>query len=144
MCRYQWLYLTATRLNILVSRVTGAPEWKAAKSSHVWFIEDIVKVGTNKGATITLPVGFTVTGVDLKATTPPAGSSLIVDINENGTSLFSTKPEVDAGSTVDDGNHVISDTTLSAGSEITVDIDQVGSAFAGSGLTIMLNGIRHY
>lgn len=130
--------------SILVSNATGAPEWKQSTASMVWFLDDIAEFGTSQGAHVTMPVGFTVTGIDLRATTPPTGASLIVDINENGTSLFSTNPEIDATATVEDGNEVLSDTILAAGSVITVDIDQVGSTFAGSGLTIMLNGVPRY
>ena len=39
---------------------------------------------------------------------------------------------------------VLSTMNLTAGSELTLNVDQVGSTFAGSGLTIMLTGTRRY
>jgi len=130
--------------NILISRGNGTPEWKQETSSLVWYLDSGIATGSSQGATVTMPVGFTITSVDLKVKQAPLGASLIVDINEGGSTIFSTRPEIDASTTVEDDNEVFSDTHLAKGSEITIDIDQVGSTSAGSGLTIMLNGIRHY
>jgi len=91
-----------------------------------------------------MPWGFTVTDIDLHAKGAPTGTGVIIDINDGGTSIYSTLPKIQATQTTEDGYEIISDTTLAKGSEITVDIDQIGSTFAGSGFTIMLHGTKHY
>jgi hypothetical protein len=130
--------------NILIGQSSGAPIWKAPSTAMVWFLDSTLTTGATQGAVILMPFGFTVSDIDLRTTTPPTGTGVIIDINENGSSIYSTKPQVQATQTGEDGFEVISDTTLAAGSEITVDIDQIGSTFAGSGLTIILHGTRTY
>jgi hypothetical protein len=109
-----------------------------------WYLDGTVSTGVSQGAVVIMPFGMTVTDVDLKAKGIPTGAAFIVDINENGSTIFSTRPEIDAGQSREDGNHVISDTNIAEGSEVTVDVDQVGSTFAGSGVTVMLKGTRKY
>jgi hypothetical protein len=78
-------------------------------------------------------------------TTAPTGSSLIIDINEGGASILSTKLSIDAGektSTTAASAAVLSDTSLADDAEITVDFDQVGSTVAGTGVKIWLLGTR--
>ena len=93
--------------------------------------------------TFRMPYAFTVTGVRASVTTAPTGSTLTVDINENGTSILSTKITIDATektSTTAATAPVISDTGLADDAEITIDIDQVGSTVAGTGLKVTLLG----
>ena len=130
--------------DLLVGQGASAPVWRQPKGSLVWYIDGIVDTGPKQGAVVTMPFGFTVTDIDLHMKVAPTGADLEIDINEGGTSIYSTRPEVDATGTTEDGNEVISDATIAAGAEVTLDIDQVGSTFAGSGLTIMLHGIRKY
>lgn len=79
-------------------------------------------------------------------TTAPTGSTLIVDINENGTTIMAvTKLSIDASektSTTAASAAVVSDTALADDAEITIDIDQVGSTIAGAGLKVTLLGYR--
>ena len=98
--------------------------------------------GTAK-TTFRMPYAFTVTGVRASVTTAPTGSTLTVDINENGSSILSTKITIDATektSTTAATAPVISDTALADDAEITIDIDQVGSTVAGKGLKVTLLG----
>ena len=129
---------------LLLSQGTSAPVWRDATSSMIWYIDGTLATGTNQGATVTMPFGFTVTGIDLKVKTAPTGASLIIDLNDGGSTIFSTNAEIDASATTEDGNQVFSDTYLAAGSEITLDIDQVGSTIAGANLTVILKGIRDF
>jgi hypothetical protein len=114
----------------------------AVTGALVWYVDGALATGTEQSIILTLPHAFTPTAVELKTKTGghPSGQSLIIDINEGGSTIFSTRPEVDAGATVEDGNHVFSDTSLAKGAEISMDIDQVGSTKAGSGITVMLKG----
>lgn len=129
---------------LLLSRGTGTPEWKTPSGSIVWYLDSTIAAGTNQGAIYTLPFGITASTGSLRIKGAPTGSSLIVDIRKDGTSIFSTKPTILAGNTIGGKQMVMSTTNLTAGSELMVSVDQVGSTFAGSGLTIMLNGTRKY
>ncbi len=72
--------------------------------------------------------------------TAPAGSALIIDINDDGSTIFSTNAEIDDAGTEEDGNHKFTQTEIAAGSDITLDVDQVGSGTAGADLTVCLYG----
>lgn len=100
--------------------------------------------GTAK-ATFRMPHAMTLTAVRATVTTAPEGSTIIVDINEGGTSILSTALSIDASektSTTAATAAVISDSALADDAEITIDIDQVGSATAGAGLKVWLIGTR--
>ena len=100
--------------------------------------------GTAK-VTVRVPYAFTVTGVFASVTTAPVGSKLIVDINEAGTSILSTKLSIDNGEKSSDtavDPPVVSDTSIAAYAEITIDIDQIGSSTAGAGLKVWILGVR--
>ena len=92
-----------------------------------------------------MPYAFTVQEVRASVTTAPVGSTIIVDINEGGTTILSTKLSIDASektSTTAATPPVISDSALADDAEITIDIDQVGSGTAGAGLKVALIGVR--
>lgn len=98
--------------------------------------------GTAK-VTFRMPYAMTLTAVRASVTTAPTGSVLTVDINEGGTTILSTKITIDATektSTTAATPPVISDTALADDSEITIDIDTVGSTIAGAGLKVTLIG----
>jgi hypothetical protein len=100
--------------------------------------------GTAK-VTFRVPTAFTLTGVRASLTTAQAsGSIFTVDINQNGTSLLSTKLTIDnteKTSVTAATAAVISTSVITDDSEITVDIDQVGNGTA-KGLKITLIGTR--
>ena len=101
-------------------------------------------VGTGK-VTFRCPFAFTITGVSASVTTAPVGSTIIIDINEAGSTCLSTKLSIDAAektSTSAASAAVISDANIAADAEITVDIDQIGSSTAGAGLKVKLDGYR--
>lgn len=98
--------------------------------------------GTAK-VTFRMPRAVTLTEVRSSVTTAPTGSTLIVDINEGGASILSTKLSIDASektSTTAATAAVISDASLADDAEMTIDIDQVGSTIAGAGLKVLLKG----
>lgn len=98
--------------------------------------------GTAK-VTFRMPHAMTLTEVRASVTTAPTGSTLVVDINESGSTILSTKLSIDASektSTTAATAAVISDTALADDAEITIDIDQVGSTIAGAGLKVYLIG----
>jgi hypothetical protein len=92
-----------------------------------------------------MPYAMTLTSVRASVNTAPTGSSLIIDINEEGVSILSTKLSIDADektSTTASSAAVLSDTSLADDAEITVDFDQVGSTIAGAGVKIWLLGTK--
>lgn len=100
--------------------------------------------GTAK-VTFRMPYAFTVTDVRANVNTAPTGSTIIVDINESGTTILSTKLSIDAGEETSESAAtppVISDASLADDAEITIDIDQIGSSTAGKGLKVALIGYR--
>jgi hypothetical protein len=100
--------------------------------------------GTAK-LTVRMPYAFTLTEVRASVSTAPTGSTIIVDINEGGTSILSTKLSINASqktSTTATSAAVISDGALASDAEITFDIDQIGSSVAGAGLKVSLIGRR--
>jgi hypothetical protein len=100
--------------------------------------------GTAK-VTFRAPSAFTLTGVRASLTTAQAsGSIFTVDINQNGTSVLSTKLTIDnteKTSVTAATPPVISTSAITDDAEITIDIDQIGNGTA-KGLKITLIGTR--
>lgn len=103
-----------------------------------------IATGTAK-VTFRMPYAFTLTAVRASVTTAPTGSTIIIDINEGGTTILSTKLSIDDSektSTTAASAAVISDGSLADDAEITIDFDQVGSTIAGAGVKVYLIGHR--
>jgi hypothetical protein len=103
-----------------------------------------ITTGTAK-ATFRMPYAFTLSEVRASVTTAPTGSTIIIDINEGGTTILSTKLSIDASektSTTAASAAVISDSSLADDAEMTIDFDQVGSTIAGAGVKVWLIGTR--
>lgn len=84
------------------------------------------------GRSMTLYKGFASVG------TAPTGASLIVDINKNGTTIFTTqanRPTI-AVSTFFDDTPAPDVTSWPAGDYLTFDVDQIGSTVAGADLVV--------
>lgn len=97
-------------------------------------------VGTAK-VTFRMPFAATLTAVRANVNTAPTGSTLVVDMNEEGTTVLSTKLSIDASektSVTAAAPAVISDSSLADDAEITIDIDQVGATIKGKGLKVWL------
>jgi hypothetical protein len=79
-----------------------------------------------------------ITNIVANVGTAPTGASVIVDVNKNGTTLFTTqanRPTIAASAFADTAS-VPDVVTVAAGDYITVDIDQVGSTVAGADLVV--------
>ena len=125
---------------VLRSNGASAPTWGAVRGSGslVWYFGS-GSVRTSASMTFVLPVAVTARNVDIQADEAPTGAAMIVDLNEAGTTIFSTRPQVNDGANTEAGTHVFSDTALAAGSAITLDLDQVGSTFKGEQVTVILH-----
>lgn len=74
-------------------------------------------------------------GVD----TAPTGAAVIVDVNKNGTTVFSTqsnRPTIAVSTTFSGLVTNMNTTAFAASDKCTVDLDQVGSTVAGADLTV--------
>jgi len=99
-------------------------------------------VGEGK-VTFRMPHAMTLITARCSVTTAPTGSTIEVDVNESGVSVFSTVMSIDATektSTTATTPAVFSDLALADDAEMRVDIDQVGSTVAGAGLKVSLLG----
>jgi len=99
---------------------------------------------TGTKVTFRMPYAFTITAVRASLTTAGTGGTLVtIDINEAGTTILSTKLTIDASettSTTASTPAVISDSALADDSQITIDIDSVGSTNTGKGLKVYIIG----
>jgi len=96
--------------------------------------------GTNR-VRFRMPFAATLLAVRANVNTAPTGSTLIVDVNEAGTSVLGTKLSIDAtefSSTTAASAATITDSSLADDAEISIDIDQIGSTVAGAGLKVSL------
>lgn len=100
--------------------------------------------GTAK-VTMRMPYAFTLSSVRLSVVTAPTGAALIVDVKQGGSTIFSTKPQIDATAKTSVGSGVtpvLSTTAIADDTEMTFDISQIGSTIAGAGLKVVLFGVR--
>jgi hypothetical protein len=99
-----------------------------------------ITAGTTKFTTRVRFAG-TLTAVRASVTTAPTGSTIIIDVNKNGTTVLSTKLSIDASektSVTAATPAVISVSSFADDDEVTIDFDQVGSTIAGTGVKIAL------
>ena len=103
---------------------------------------------TTGAAKVTLraPFAMTITGVRANVNTAPVGSTIIVDINEAGTTIMATnKLSIDASektSVTAATAAGITDASIADDAEITLDIDQIGSSTAGKGLKVTIYYVK--
>ena len=135
---------------VLSSTATGTDWIDAASGSGVISFavsDETTDIATGTGnLTMRMPHGMTLTEVRASVTTAPVGSTIIIDVNQNGSSIFTTDLlSIDAGEKTSTSAAISANITTSAltdDAEITIDIDQVGSTTAGSGLKIYLIGTK--
>lgn len=96
-------------------------------------------VTTGKGR-FRMPVAATIIGVSAAVNTAPTGASIKVDVNKNGTTVYTTqgnRPDI-AVSTNAAAETVPDVTALAVGDYLSVDIDQIGSTVPGSDLVVQV------
>jgi hypothetical protein len=80
-----------------------------------------------------------IVSVVARVKTAPTGASVLVDLNKNGTTVFTTqanRPTIAAAANVSSVVTSMDVTALAAGDYLSVDIDQIGSTIAGSDLVV--------
>lgn len=117
------VFVDFSRLGTLTTG-TGTARWRAPIAMTVQHVR--LAVGT-------APTGTT--------STPISGQSLVVDVNKNGTTLFTTqanRPTIAASANAETATTAPDVTALAAGDYLTVDIDFVGSTVAGADLVVVV------
>ncbi len=138
--------LAANNLSDVSNAVTAGANIRPVESLIIAVGDETTAIttGTSK-VTFRMPYAFTVTAVrGSLSTAQTSGGQVIVDVNEGGVSIISTKLLFDNGSKTTVGSSpqpVISDSSLADDAEITIDIDNVGDGTA-KGLKVTLIGHR--
>lgn len=144
--------LTATDVQAAVDEL----EDELATHTHVITVEVPVPVGvytvlgelTTGAGTVKLPLPFAgdVVGVMAAVSTAPTGASILVDVNINGTTIFTTqanRPSIAASGTVSSlATPDVAAADFTAGQYLTVDIDQIGSTLPGEDLVVTILAIE--
>ncbi len=90
-----------------------------------------------------MPISATLTNVAIYVNTGPVGADLVVDINKNGASVFSSLPTIADGDSASTDNCAFADPVVSKFKRISFDIDQVGSTTPGTGLKAIIYYIKN-
>jgi hypothetical protein len=75
------------------------------KTTLSFAVTGTLAAGTDKAPTLLATCSLTITKVKLVVKTAPTGADLIVDVNKNGTTVFTTqsnRPKITAGNTTGD------------------------------------------
>jgi hypothetical protein len=141
---------TGTQTASTISDFSSATDARIAATTEAFQIaasDETTNLTTGTGkVTFRMPYAFTLTGIRASlSTAQSAGSDLIVDVNKNGTTLMTTSKlrfDNTEKTTVTSSNPpALTTTALSDDDEISIDIDQVGTAGA-KGLKVTLFGHR--
>lgn len=87
-------------------------------------------------------VPATIRSVRATVGTSPAGAAIIVDVNVNGTTIFSTqanRPTIAAAAKTSGKVTGFSTVVIPDGASVTVDVDQVGAVTPGSDLAVQVD-----
>ena len=122
------------------------------QTDHTSAVESFIVACSDEGTALTtgtakvsfrMPYAFTLkagaAGITASCNQAPTGAILTVDVNEAGTTILSTKLTIDISETTSTTAAtpvVISDLNLAADALMTIDIDQIGSTNAGTGLKV--------
>lgn len=126
----------------------GSGANQSAAGNHTHQAGDIA-VTFSKQGTLTTQTGalrwyndsgrtLTVIAVRASAGTAPTGAAIIVDVNEGGTTLYTTqgnRPTIAISGNTTDAT-LPDDASIADNGFLTVDIDQIGSTIAGADLTV--------
>jgi hypothetical protein len=130
-------------LSSRVNEIADDVDANQTESIIVACSDETTALTTGTKRTFRMPYAFTLSSVKASLTTAQtSGSTFTVDIHESGTTVLSTKITIDnteETSVTATTPPVISDASLAADAEITIDIDQIGDGTA-KGLKVTLIG----
>jgi hypothetical protein len=145
---------TNEKLTVVGNISATSVVYASGGNSDLWRLEDFIVACSDESTNLTtttsavtfrVPFAMYLNSVRASVNVAPVGSTVIVDIRQTGTSIFSTKLSIDANeetSTTAATPAVISNPNLTDGAKIIVSIDQVGSTTPGRGLKLTFKGYR--
>lgn len=128
---------TPNRVLITTARAPGVQQF--TYQVQIFTVPGTLGVGTGK-AKFYIPGAITLDNVRASVGTAPTGSDITIDVNKNGTTVFTNqanRPKIYAGQTLV-STSTPNITEFSEGDYITVDIDTIGSLNPGSDLTVQV------
>ncbi len=129
---------------VVLSWMGADGAWRAPNLGHTMVLSVAGNVAVSAGKhRLYNDTGVTLTIRAVRATlgTAPTGAAVIVDVNKNGTTIFTTqshRPTVAISGNTSGKVTNMDVTTLADGDYLTVDIDQIGSSVAGADLTVQI------
>lgn len=116
-------------------------EIPAEVQSFPMFVAGELEVGTSAFGFVA-PFDMNITEVQVAVEVAPTGAALIIDINDNGDTIYTTQANRPTIAIGDNTSAVeLPDVIeIGKGEMITLDIDQVGSTLAGSNLMVTITG----
>lgn len=99
----------------------------------------VLAVGVGAGRFM-VPFACTIAHVRAVVNGAPVGAAILVDVNKNGTTIFTTqanRPSI-AAAGFSSAKKTPDVTSMADGDYFTVDVDQVGSTTPGSDLTVII------
>jgi hypothetical protein len=118
-------------------------------SSHVFAIalsDSATELTTGNGDSWDAMFDYSIDSVRIGVNLPPTGSNLSVDINKNGTSIFSTEITIDAGdstSVTATTPYSLSTTTVNYNDRMNAVVNSVGSTFGGAGIKLYIYATKN-
>lgn len=125
------------RVIVTTTRAPGVQQF--TYQVQVFTVPGTLNVGTGR-ARFYIPGPITIGNVRASVGTAPTGSEVIVDVNKNGTTIFTSqisRPKIFAGQ-VTVATNLPQITELTTGDYLTVDIDQIGSLNPGADLSVQI------
>jgi hypothetical protein len=127
-----------------INEVVGMVEETQRGRSFSGFIYGEVIVAAEEIMVIA-PCELDIVKIRLAVGSAPTGSDLIIDVNINGTSIFTDpldRPKIIAGNTSGAVLDII-DVSVVEGDVVSIDVDQVGSILPGTNLSIAVIFLIH-
>lgn len=115
------------------------PTYAQTYRTETFTIPGTLIVGTGQ-ARLYFPRSCEIENVLAGVGTAPTGSTIIFDVNKNGTTIFTTqgnRPTI-AISGFSDTSSIPDVTSMGNGDYLTVDVDQIGSTVAGADATVII------
>ena len=99
--------------------------------------------------TFRAPFKMKVVAVRANVNTAPAGADIIIDIRAGGTTIFDTKPHIDADDLTSQASTTsivldATDSVIDDDEEIKIDVDDIGTSTPGKGLKVHIYYIKQY
>lgn len=145
--------LEVTRLDTGDVQQYWSSAWRTIAPTPAPTIPPVTPPTLSMGGTLVLATGkgrwfndtgqtLVITGVRASVGTAPTGSSILVDVNLGGTTIFTTqgnRPAITATNFTSGKVTNMNVTSWTSGTYLSVDVDQIGSSVAGADLTVQVS-----